>query len=126
MFCIPGQVVESIGGAAVSSLTPHSIAHHLSEGDARKATSQEEGLMSHLISRWELMPLGSNETKVTLALEFAFANPIYTALSAGAAPMVADTMVKAFEDRVREVVKSDPSIVERKLGDVDVGAGSGR
>ncbi|KAF2280692.1 uncharacterized protein EI97DRAFT_428797 [Westerdykella ornata] len=123
VFCIPGQVVESIGGSAVSSLPSHAIAHHTTEQERRHAGEEEERLLSHLLSRWELTPLGQNAMKVTLALEFAFANPIYSALSAGAAPKVADIMVKAFEDRVREVVERDPGLLRRRLGDVEAGAG---
>jgi coenzyme Q-binding protein COQ10 len=39
-----------------------------------------------------------------LSIEYAFRNPVYGALSAGAAPRVAETMIRAFEARAREVL----------------------
>lgn len=44
------------------------------------------------------------QTEVRLKIEYAFANPLYAALSAAAAPKVADKMIQAFEERVRETM----------------------
>ena len=45
------------------------------------------------------------QTEVSLAIEFQFANPIYGTLSAGAAPKVAEMMIRAFEERVKSVLE---------------------
>lgn len=53
----------------------------------------------------ETNPIPSQErTEVSLAIEFAFANPLYAAVSAGAAPKVAERMIEAFEERVKAVL----------------------
>lgn len=45
------------------------------------------------------------QTEVSLAIEFQFANPIYSTLSASAAPKVAEMMIRAFEERVKSVLE---------------------
>ena len=91
-------------------------------------------LLTHLLTRWTVTPVpepgldgarssapaaasllsrpssapttGSPpvQTQIDLSIEFAFANPLYTTLSAGAAPRVAETMIRAFEERVGTVL----------------------
>lgn len=99
-----------MGGETRTSLSNDEIKHHL-EGDA--VSKNEDGasnLLTHLRSKWVIKALemereGAEKTSVTLSLEFAFANPMYTALSAGAAPKVADYMIKAFEEQVKSVLE---------------------
>lgn len=84
-------------------------------------------LLTHLLTRWTVRPspctpplptttaaeagaLGETarpreQTEVSLAIEFQFANPIYGTLSAGAAPKVAEMMIRAFEERVKNVLE---------------------
>lgn len=117
VYCVPGRVVESVGGATQTSLAPHDIAHHLA--DARVQTTGGSGLLTHLKSTWTLQELGARQTRIELALEFAFANPLYAALSGGAAPKVADAMVRAFEERVRVLLTENPAMVTARLEDLD-------
>jgi coenzyme Q-binding protein COQ10 len=121
VFCIPGKIVESIGGETETNLNASDIPHHLEgarDGD-KGARGAANGLMTHLKSRWTIEALGEDETEVSLALEFAFANPMYTALSAGAAPKVADIMVKAFEERVQKLLDGNPQMAKAELGELE-------
>jgi coenzyme Q-binding protein COQ10 len=118
VFCVPGRIVESIGGSTETDLRREEIAHHLEDGD-KGAKGAGSGLMTHLRSRWTIEELGKDRTEVTLALEFAFANPLYTALSAGAAPKVADVMIKAFEERVRSLMERNPGMAQASLGELE-------
>ena len=99
-------------------------------GAGVKGREQEEAarteLLTHLLTRWTVRPLSytlpsptttaeagvqgetarsREQTEVSLAIEFQFANPIYGTLSAGAAPKVAEMMIRAFEERVKSVLE---------------------
>jgi coenzyme Q-binding protein COQ10 len=76
-------------------------------------------LLRHLRSKWTIEDLGKDKTGVSLALEFAFANPFYAALSGGVAPKVADAMIRAFERRVEEVLRENPDMRGAGLADLD-------
>lgn len=121
VYCVPGRVVESVGGDTKTSLPQDLIRHHLdgAEREARSETEGKEGLLTHLRSRWTVEAVGEKETRIELALEFAFANPIYAALSGGAAPKVADVMVRAFEERVRALLRERPEMVGARLDELD-------
>ncbi|KAJ4301019.1 Coenzyme Q-binding protein coq10, mitochondrial [Kalmusia sp. IMI 367209] len=117
VFCVPGKIVESIGGGTATDLPAKDIVHHLDgsrDGD-KGAKGAANGLMTHLRSRWTIEKLGEERTGVTLALEFAFANPMYTALSAGAAPKVAEIMIRAFEERVQKLLAGNPELANAGL-----------
>ncbi|KAF2108967.1 hypothetical protein BDV96DRAFT_586305 [Lophiotrema nucula] len=113
IFCVPGKVVESVGGQTETQLSSSDISHYLDGPKAAGRGRQDEedgGILSHLRSRWTLEPMEGRKgkkshTRVMLDLEFAFANPFYATLSAGAVPKVADYMIKAFEERVDELLK---------------------
>ncbi|KAF2015878.1 hypothetical protein BU24DRAFT_492069 [Aaosphaeria arxii CBS 175.79] len=132
VYCIPGKIVESVGGGTETSLDERDIGHHLQER-VEGGRSDANGLLTHLRSRWSVVgedaarlsppPLGgengnAGRTRVTLELEFAFANPMYAALSGGVASTVAEIMVKAFEGRVEEVMRRDPGLARARLGDI--------
>ncbi|KAF9692244.1 hypothetical protein EKO04_009375 [Ascochyta lentis] len=123
IYCVPGEIVESVGGATSTSLSRDQIAHHLDDAgraaEARIRTEGSEGLLTHLRSTWTVLALGGSETRIELALEFAFANPLYAALSGGAAPKVAEAMVKAFEERVRTLLRENPGMATARLEDLD-------
>lgn len=121
MFCVPGRIVESIGGDTETDLDARDIAHHLegAQNNSKGARGAGNGLMTHLRSRWTIRALGESKTEVALALEFAFANPMYTALSAGVAPKVADIMVKAFEERVQTLLDGNPEVARAELGKLE-------
>lgn len=123
IFCVPGSIVESVGGGAKTGLEEASIRHHLGDTGAGAGGRQDgdaaSGLLTHLQSRWTLEPLAEDKTEVSLTLEFAFANPMYTTLSAGAAPKVAESMIRAFEERVRTLLDNNPDMAKASLGQMD-------
>lgn len=97
------------------------IAHHLHadcDGSGR-ATKEAKSLLTHLRSRWTIEALAKDKTEVRLALEYTFANPLYTSLSAGAAPKVAHVMIKAFEERVESLLNANPGMVKASLADLE-------
>ncbi len=121
VYCVPGKVVESVCGDAETSLRREEIAHHLEGSEAGRRIDRRgsSGLLSHLRSTWTIEPVGEDSTNVNLSVEFAFTNPFYAALSSGTAPKVAEFMVKAFEQRVRELLEGNPNIVNASLGELD-------
>lgn len=122
MYCVPGKYVESVGGDTETSLSRDEIAHHLQESESGVGGRREggdNGLLKHLRSKWTIEELGKDKTGVTLALEFAFTNPFYAALSGGVAPKVAEVMIKAFEQRVVALLKENPEMVGASLSELD-------
>lgn len=67
----------------------------------------DEGLFEFLRTKWALSPRGENETDVELVIEVKFKSAIYGAMMQAASPGVAGLVVKAFEKRVEEVVRSE-------------------
>ncbi|KAH7391954.1 dehydrase and lipid transport-domain-containing protein [Pyrenochaeta sp. MPI-SDFR-AT-0127] len=121
VYCVPGKIVESVGGDTKTSLSNEEIVHHL-EGqihESRKREGGSNGLLTHLRSKWTIEELGKNSTSVVLSVEFAFSNPLYAALSGGAAPRVADFMIKAFEQRVRVLLELNPDMAQASLAELD-------
>jgi coenzyme Q-binding protein COQ10 len=122
VYCVPGRIVESVGGDTETNLSRDDIAHHFEGGDSGAGHSRSgggNGLLSHLRSTWTIEEVGTDRTDVGLALEFAFANPFYAALSGGVAPKVAEAMIKAFEQRVIGVLRENPDMVRASLADMD-------
>jgi len=123
IYCIPGRYVESVGGNTETSLKPEDIAHHVEgleeeeRGQARREGSN--GLLTHLRSKWTIEPVQNDQTQVSLAVEFAFANPMYAALSGGVAPKVAEFMIRAFEARVKDLLDSNEAMIKAELGELD-------
>ncbi|OSS54296.1 hypothetical protein B5807_01725 [Epicoccum nigrum] len=120
VYCVPGKVVESVGGDTETALPSDLIRHHLENAD-QEAISKEgsEGLLTHLKNTWTVEQIKPNVTKIELSLEFRFANPMYAALSAGVAPKVAEAMVKAFEERVTGLLRDYPDMVGADLAELD-------
>jgi coenzyme Q-binding protein COQ10 len=120
VYCVPGRYVESVGGDTNTSLRPDMIAHHLEGGEKQSGrTEGENGLLTHLRSKWTIEAMRDGETQVSLAVEFAFSNPMYAALSGGVAPKVAEFMIRAFEKRVKEVLERNPEMVRKGLGQLE-------
>lgn len=129
VFCVPGRVVESVAGGAVVGVKREDVRHHYGEGEAEAEAEAEahakaghEGgaeLLTHLRSRWTVEAMEDGKTQVSLAVEFAFQNPVYTALSASAAPKVADYMIAAFEKRVEQVLEANPEMKRMGLGELE-------
>ena len=76
-------------------------------------------MLTHLRSTWTVESIQNDQTQVSLSVEFAFANPMYAALSGGVAPKVAEFMVKAFEKRVQELLNNNPDMVKASLAELD-------
>ena len=92
---------------------------------APSSAPQEKGngILTSLMTRWTVRPFqaqppkagdstqaaisGSRSlehTEVSLAIEFQFANPIYSAMSAAVTDRMAGVMIEAFEARVRQIL----------------------
>lgn len=119
VYCIPGRVVESVGGDTATALPRAQIAHHLDEEQPGVQKAGSEGLLTHLRNTWTVEEVGRGKTRIELVLEFRFQNPFYAAVSAGAAPKVAEAMVRAFEERVEEVLTACPEMVHARLEDME-------
>lgn len=108
VYCQPERVVEAISGLTESSLQPGEVPHHNARPSADQDPTRNESVLTHLATKWTLQKSdapGKETTEVNLAIEYQFANPVYGALSAAAAPKVAEKMIEAFENRVKAVVE---------------------
>jgi coenzyme Q-binding protein COQ10 len=118
LFCIPGEVVEALGGEAVTSLPKADLKHHTATLDTPAAGNK---IFKSLNTQWRLKPFhykppsgkpqtdmtehpAKEQTEVHLSIEYQFANPMYGALSSAVAPKLAGTMIEAFEKRARKVL----------------------
>ncbi|QGA20179.1 hypothetical protein EYB26_007880 [Talaromyces marneffei] len=75
--------------------------------DGKPIPGADEGLFSHLSTKWELVPLTSKgtgvvETEVRLEIQFRFENPMHTAMMSAVEDKVAGVMIEAFEKRIKE------------------------
>ncbi|KAK9321860.1 coenzyme Q-binding protein-like protein coq10, mitochondrial [Lipomyces orientalis] len=70
------------------------------------AQSYKHSLFKLLYTRWRIIPQADQTlSRVVMDLKFAFANPLYNAVSATFAPTVTKIMIEAFEKRIAEVHK---------------------
>ena len=113
-------MVEAIAGRTRTGLGLEELRHHRhGESFPGEKMASGEGIFTHLLSRWTVTPLserqillkgsgcermGKEHTEVSLAIEFQFTNPIYSAMSSAVADSVAGVLIEAFEKRVREVL----------------------
>ncbi|KAK5729861.1 Coenzyme Q-binding protein coq10, mitochondrial [Elasticomyces elasticus] len=132
IYCVPETIVEAVSGQTDTGLSEKEIAHHSARSsNMAEDPSRKDTVLTHLATKWLLKPYpykpppasaihpdtthnNHHETSdlpseekcdVTLSVEFAFANPMYAALSSAAAPTVAEKMIDAFEKRVRMVME---------------------
>lgn len=103
IYCQPERVVEAVAGLSESALHPTEVPHHNARPPVDQDPTRNEAVLTQLATTWTLRP-AEGKTDVSLAIEYQFANPVYGALSAAAAPRVAEKMIEAFEKRVRDVV----------------------
>jgi len=124
LFCVPGQVVEALGGEAVTSLPKSALSHHASTFDVPAVPNN---LFQSLSTRWTIRPIQSkssgtfgsgDRTEVNLNIEFQFSNPIYAALSKAVAPKIAGIMIESFEKRAKKLLASSP-VEERRNSSVE-------
>ncbi|EED16275.1 dehydrase family protein [Talaromyces stipitatus ATCC 10500] len=75
--------------------------------DGQPIPGADEGLFSHLSTKWELVPKlatssSGAETEVKLEIHFRFQNPMHTAMMSAVEDRVAGVMIDAFERRIKE------------------------
>lgn len=81
--------------------------------DGKPIPGADEGLFSHLSTKWELVPRRSTtaggittaagaETEVRLEIRFRFQNAMHTAMMSAVEDKVAGVMIEAFERRIKE------------------------
>jgi coenzyme Q-binding protein COQ10 len=116
VYCVPDRVVEAVSGLTDTSLSPQEIEHHNPRPAPQSDPTRNQSVLTHLATKWVLRsyPYKPGEetgepakhmTDVNLVIEYQFANPVYAALSAAAAPKVAEKMIEAFENRVKAVAE---------------------
>ena len=120
LLCIPGSIVEALGGEAKTTIPRADVQHHGATYDAPASSS---AIFTSLLTRWEVKPFHYKpqsglsqtsiavqppifQTEVNLNIEFQFANPMYAALSKAVAPKVAGIMIEAFEARAKQLLDS--------------------
>lgn len=116
IYCVPGSIVEAVGGRGVTTLRKDLIQHH--QDDSQSANSAvENGILTQLLTRWTVRKFpykpppdesaghpSKEHTQVNLTIEYQFANPMYSAMSGAVADKVAGAMIEAFEGRVKAVL----------------------
>jgi coenzyme Q-binding protein COQ10 len=74
--------------------------------DGRPVPGADEGLFSHLSTKWQLVPEsqtdGNQVTRVLLEIRFRFQNAMHTAMMGAVEDKVAAVMIEAFERRIKE------------------------
>lgn len=115
LFCIPGRYVEAIGGDARTELPTSLLREHgLSDpGPLPDNGAHNGGVFKSLVTRWTVAPDDARArrdmyqhewTTVRLDISFAFANPLYAAVSSAVADKVAPVMIDAFDARARSIL----------------------
>lgn len=128
LYCVPGSVVEALGGEAVTTLPKSDLAHHSA---ALNAPAAANGVFQSITTRWTVKPFhykpptgrpqtdktehpARDQTEVHLTIDFQFSNPIYAALSKAVAPKVAGIMIEAFEVRARKLLDGPGAAVNEE------------
>ncbi|TVY27835.1 Coenzyme Q-binding protein coq10, mitochondrial [Lachnellula hyalina] len=127
LFCVPGSIVEALGGEAITSLPRADLEHHKETLDSPAIAN---GIFQSINTQWSVKPFhykpptgrpqtdtteepARDRTEVHLSLEFQFSNPLYAALSKAVAPKVAGIMIEAFEVRARKLLDGTGATVHR-------------
>lgn len=135
LFCVPGTIVEALGGEATTDLKKSDIAHYAS---TTSPPPRANAIFKSIRTRWTVTPFpykpptgrpdtdktlfpATDETQVQLTIDFQFANPLYAALSKAVAPKMAGVMIEAFEERARKLLEGPGALdgrlrAERKAG----------
>ena len=143
IYCVPETVVEAVSGVTETSLKPDQIPHHSARAsDQSQDPTRNANVLTHLLTRWTLRPFpvkpgpakdqkthetnpapAKEQTEVSVYIEYQFANPIYGAMSAAAAPKVAGYMIEAFEKRVKSLADEKGISTTEQRGDKGQGVG---
>jgi len=86
---------------AVFSQTEFKTVNALDPGQSI-SMALEDGPFKHLTGRWEFKPLGDAGCKVTLSIDFEFANTMIASAIAPVFTRVCDTLVDAFIQRAND------------------------
>lgn len=131
VYCVPETIVETVAGGTETSLAEEQIKHHNPRLPPGEDPVRKGNVMKHLSTKWTLRPYhykppptsainpdsthknhdetsplpGQEKTEVSVKIDYEFANPVYSALSAAASSKVADKMIEAFEKRVKAVIE---------------------
>ncbi|KAG7288755.1 hypothetical protein NEMBOFW57_005112 [Staphylotrichum longicolle] len=118
VYCVPGQVVEAVSGAAETGIpreTLRAAGYPVADDDSNGAGQQRqgqkmEGIFESLVTRWTVKPVarevgggGGEWTEVALSVTFQFANPALGFAVGQMADVKVDEMVEAFEGRAKEL-----------------------
>jgi coenzyme Q-binding protein COQ10 len=116
LYCVPGSIVEALGGDAVSTIPKADLPHY--SGTLHAPNPAHDNFKS-LNTRWTFVPFHSksptgklqtneavlptedHQTEVKLTIDFELANPIYAALTKTVSSKVASVMIEAFEARAK-------------------------
>ncbi|KAK4137995.1 hypothetical protein BT67DRAFT_439217 [Trichocladium antarcticum] len=111
VYCVPGQVVEAVSGAATTTIPAAALqAAGYGEADTAGQGKAMEGIFESLVTRWTVQPAAAATTaagveagwtEVALSVTFRFANPALGLAVGQMADEKADEMVAAFEGRAR-------------------------
>jgi coenzyme Q-binding protein COQ10 len=134
IYCVPGSIVEAVGGNTKTTLSAEELAHYDLDGQRTSPAQASDGILTHLLTRWTVRPFPFKEppkrgaaqegesggashehTEVSLAIEFQFSNPVYSAMSGAVADKVAGVMIEAFEARVKQVLDGGATVPERSV-----------
>jgi len=118
LFCVPGSVVEALGGEAVTTLSRSDLSHY---SDTLDVPARANSIFQTISTRWTVKPFhykpptgqpqtdktqlpARHRTEVHLTLDFQFSNPVYAVLSKAVAPEVAGIVIEAFEVRAKKLL----------------------
>ena len=119
LFCVPGSIVEALGGEARTTIPRQDVEHHTATYNSPAASN---AIFTSLSTRWTVKPFHYKpptgqpqtdeairspieQTEVSLNIDFQFSNPVYAALSKAVAPKVAGIMIEAFEARAKQLLE---------------------
>ncbi len=113
LFCVPGSIVEALGGEARTTLSAEQLRQHDPKRINAPATSN--AIFKKMATKWSIQPVGADRTKVDLSIEFQFSNPLYGAVSQAVAPKMAQTMIEAFDKRAKSLLGSEGRATDAKV-----------
>jgi coenzyme Q-binding protein COQ10 len=146
IYCVPGTIVEAVGGKTATTLSKEQLVHYDLKAERDTSPQAGDGILTHLLTRWTVRPFpfkpspargvvnddasGSRaepeeHTEVSLAIEYQFSNPVYSAMSGAVADKVAGVMIEAFKTRVKEVLDRETGVSEKETGGLLFKGGQG-
>jgi len=131
LFCVPGSIVEALGGEATTTLSKSDLKHYEESFDA---PARANGIFQSLSTRWSIKPFhykppsgkpqtdnailpARDQSEVHLTIDFQFSNPVYAALSKAVTPKVAGVMIEAFEVRARQLLDGPGTTLPKGMKD---------